>query len=79
MVSAALVLALTGALKSYREAYLLAGEYPDKSIYLMQHMFHNWFRDMSVEKMAASAVVAVAVFAVMVYPLRRLCGNAQSA
>ncbi len=44
----------------------------------MQHMFHNWFRDMSVEKMAASAVVAVAVFAVIVYPLRRLCGNAQS-
>ena len=78
MVSAALVLALTGALKSYREAYLLAGEYPDKSIYLMQHMFHNWFRDMSVEKMAASAVVAVAVFAVMVYPLRRLSDSVQS-
>lgn len=71
MVSATFVLAITGALKSYREAYLLAGEYPDKSIYLLQHMFHNWFQDMSVEKMAASAVVAVIIFAVFVYPLYR--------
>ena len=68
MASAVFILALTGAFKSYRENYLLAGEYPDKSIYMVQHMFHNWFRDMSMEKMSAAAVVIVCMFAVIVYP-----------
>lgn len=71
MCSATLILAVTGSLKTYRECYLLAGEYPDKSIYMVQHLFHNWFRDMSVEKMAAGAVVIVCVFAVIVCPFRR--------
>lgn len=71
MFSATLILAITGSLKSYRECYLLAGEYPDKSIYMIQHLFHNWFRDMSVEKMSASAVVIVCVFIVIVYLYER--------
>lgn len=76
MFSATLILAITGSLKSYRECYLLAGEYPDKSIYMIQHLFHNWFRDMSVEKMSASAVVIVCVFIVIVYPFRKRKANA---
>lgn len=75
MASAALVLAFTGTLKSYREAYLLAGEYPDKSIYMVQHMFHNWFREMSMEKIAAGAVVILVVFAAAVYPFRKKGGG----
>ncbi len=75
MFSATLILAITGSLKSYRECYLLAGEYPDKSIYMIQHLFHNWFRDMSVEKMSASAVVIVCVFIVIVYPFRKKGGG----
>lgn len=73
--SAAFVLAITGTLKSYRESYLLAGEYPDKSIYMIQHLFHNWFRDMSMEKMAAGAVMLVCIFAVIVYPFRKKGGG----
>lgn len=71
MISATVILALTSALKSYREAYLLAGEYPDQSIYMIQHVFHNWYRDMSIEKMCAGAVVIVFVFAAIVYPFRK--------
>ncbi len=67
MAIAVFILTLTRTFQSYREAYLLAGEYPDKSIYLIQHLLHNWFRDMSMEKMSASAVVIVCVFAVIVY------------
>lgn len=71
MFSATLILSVTAALKSYRESYLLAGEYPVKSIYMVQHLFHNWFRDMSVEKMSAGAVILVCMFAVMVWPFRK--------
>lgn len=71
MISATVILALTSALKSYREAYLLAGEYPNQSIYMIQHVFHNWYRDMSIEKMCAGAVIIVLVFATIVYPFRK--------
>lgn len=71
IASAIFILALTGTFKSYRESYLLTGEYPDKSIYMIQHMFHNWFRNMSMEKMSAAAVVIVCIFAVIVYPFRK--------
>lgn len=75
MASAVFTLALAGAFKSYRESFLLAGEYPDKSIYMVQHMFHNWFRDMAMEKMCAAAVVVVCIFAALVYPLRKKGGE----
>lgn len=71
MFSATLILSVTAALKCYRECYLLSGEYPDKSIYMVQHLFHNWFRDMSVEKMSAGAVILVFMFAVLVWPFRK--------
>ncbi len=75
MADAVCILAVTGVFKSYRESYLLAGEYPDKSIYMVQHMFHNWFRDMSMEKMSAAAVAVTCMFAVLVYPFRKRGGG----
>ncbi len=75
MCSAVFILAVTGTLKSYRECYLLAGEYPHPDIYLIQHLFHNWFREMSVEKMSAAAVVLVCIFAVIVFPFRKKRGE----
>ena len=75
MTSAVLILALTNAFKVYRECYLLAGEYPDKSIYMIQHIFYNWFRDMAVEKIAAGAVVTVCIFTVIVFPFRKKGGG----
>lgn len=51
------VLAILNSFKVFREAYLVAGEYPHRSIYLIQHLFNNWFRDLALDKMAAGAVV----------------------
>ena len=35
----------------------MAGDYPHESIYMMQHLFNNWFRTFSFDKMAAAAVL----------------------
>lgn len=60
------VLSLLNSFKVFREAYLVAGDYPDKSMYLLQHLFNNWFREMSFGKMAAASVVmAVIIFALI--------------
>ena len=37
------ILSILNTFKVYREAYLVAGNYPDDSIYLLQHLFNNWF------------------------------------
>lgn len=51
------VLSFLNSFKVFREAYLVAGSYPHESIYLLQHLFNNWFVDLSLDKMAAAAVV----------------------
>lgn len=35
----------------------MAGDYPDESMYLLQHLFNNWFRELSLDKLSAAAVV----------------------
>ena len=51
------ILSFLNSFKIYREAYLVAGAYPHKSIYLLQHLFNNWFVNLEFNKMAAAAVV----------------------
>lgn len=55
------VLSFLNSFKVFREAYLVAGSYPHESIYMLQHLFNNWFVDLSLDKMAAAAVVTGAV------------------
>lgn len=50
------ILSFLNSFKIYREAYLVAGAYPHQSIYLLQHLFNNWFVNMEFDKMAAAAV-----------------------
>lgn len=58
------VLSFLNSFKVFREAYLVAGSYPQESIYLLQHVFNNWFLSLSVDKMAAgAALLSLVVFA----------------
>lgn len=52
-----IILSFLNSFKIYREAYLVAGSYPHESIYLMQHIFNNWFVHLEFDKMAAAAVL----------------------
>ena len=61
------VLSLLNSFKVFREAYLIGGDYPNKSMYLLQHTFNNWFRELSFEKMSsASVVMAIAIFILII-------------
>ena len=51
------VLSFLNTFKAFREAYLVAGSYPDESMYLLQHLFNNWFTNLDFVKMAAAAVI----------------------
>lgn len=60
------ILSFLNSFKVFREAYLVAGAYPHESIYLLQHLFNNWFTNLEVDKMSASAVcIAVILFCII--------------
>lgn len=60
------VLSFLNSFKVFREAYLVAGDYPHDSMYLLQHLFNNWFRDLSFDKMAAGAVLVCLVILALI-------------
>lgn len=72
------LLSLINSFKVFREAYLVAGVYPHESMYLLQHLFNNWFLDLELGRITAAAVLVVgamltgaAVFLAVVRRLRR--------
>lgn len=60
------VLSFLNSFKVFREAYLVAGSYPHEDMYLLQHLFNNWYVNLELDKMAAAAVcVGSVLFAVI--------------
>ena len=51
------IVSLVNAFKVFREAYMIAGNYPHDSIYMLQHLFNNWFLKLDMQKMTAAAVM----------------------
>lgn len=70
------LLSLINSFKVFREAYLVAGSYPHESMYLLQHLFNNWFLDLELGRITAAAVIVVgamlAVAALLLAAARRL-------
>lgn len=60
------VLSLINSFKVFREAYLIAGSYPDSSIYMLQHLFNNWFVNLDIQKMCAAAIVVAAALLIFI-------------
>ena len=61
--------------KVFREAYLVAGDYPQEKMYLLQHLFNNWYRDLSLDKMSAAAVVTGLVIFLLILGLWKAWGK----
>ena len=43
--------------KVFREVYLLTGEYPVESLYMLQHFMNNTFKALDYQKLSAAAVL----------------------
>jgi multiple sugar transport system permease protein len=68
------VLSLLNTFKAYREAWLVAGNYPQGSIYLLQHTLNNWFGALEIEKLCAAATVTAIIILGLVALLNRAWG-----
>ena len=51
------ILSLLNGFKVFREAFLVAGAYPHDSIYMLQHLFNNWFQNLDISRLCAAATM----------------------
>lgn len=71
------VLSFLNSFKAFREAWLVAGDYPHQSMYLLQHLYSNWFRDMSFDKISAAAVVTALIVFTLIMLLQKAWDRAE--
>ena len=69
------ILSFLNSFKVFREAYLVSGAYPQEKMYLLQHLFNNWFTNLNVDKLAAAAVVIAMIFVILVAVLGKMKGS----
>jgi len=60
-----LVISIVNAFKIFREAYLLAGETPHSSIYMLQHFMNNNFSNLNYQRLSVGAVLIFMVIFMM--------------
>lgn len=65
------VLSLLNSFKVFREVWLVAGDYPQEQMYLVQHLYNNWFRELDYDKIAAASVLVSCVVLGLIALLRR--------
>lgn len=65
------VMSLLNSFKVFREAWLVAGDYPHESMYLLQHLYNNWFRELDFDKIASASVMTSAVVFMLIGFLRK--------
>lgn len=60
------VISVTNSFKSYREAFLLGGNHPHDSIYLLQHFLNNNFENLNYQRLSVAATLLFALIFVLV-------------
>ncbi|ENK0839547.1 sugar ABC transporter permease [Clostridium botulinum] len=66
------IISIINSLRVYREAYLLSGQYPDPSIYMLQHFMNNNFTNLNYQRLSTASVIVFILVAVLVYSLFKL-------
>ncbi len=60
------ILSIISSFKMFREVYLLTGDYPYESVYLMQHFMNNTFNSLDYQKLSSAAVLLSLVMIVLI-------------
>lgn len=60
------ILSLINSFKVFREVYLLTGDYPYDSVYMLQHFMNNTFRSLDYQKLSAAAIIMALVIVVII-------------
>ncbi len=74
------ILSSLNAFKNFREAFVLGGDHPHESIYMLQHFMNNNFENMNFPRLSVAAVVFFALlFCLYALLLKSPLGRGESA
>ena len=65
------ILSLLNSFRVFREAYLVAGAYPHDSMYMLQHLFNNWFQNLDISRLSAAATMMGGAIFLVILGMRR--------
>lgn len=60
------ILSIISSFKMFREVYLLTGDYPFESMYLLQHFMNNTFNSLDYQKLSSAAVLLAVVMVIII-------------
>ncbi|MCR5100533.1 MAG: sugar ABC transporter permease [Butyrivibrio sp.] len=60
------IMSLINSFKVFREVYLLTGDYPYDTLYMMQHFMNNTFASVDYQKLSAAAIIMAVIIVILV-------------
>lgn len=60
------ILSVISSFKVFREVYLLTGDYPYESLYMLQHFMNNTFNSLDYQTMSAAAVILFDIMVIII-------------
>ncbi len=60
------ILSLINSFKVFREVYLLTGDHPYDSVYMLQHFMNNMFKNLDYQKLSAGAIIMSIVIIIII-------------
>lgn len=63
------IMSIINSFKVFRETYMIAGEYPQERIYMMQHYMNNMFKSLDYQKLTSAAFLMAVVIIALVFLL----------
>lgn len=72
------IISIINSFKVFRETYIIAGAYPHKSIYMLQHFMNNVFSTLDYQKLTSAACIMfiiVIIIVLLLFKIERIISN----
>ena len=66
------IMSLINSFKVFREVYLMTGDYPYHTLYMLQHFMNNTFTSLDYQKLSSAAIIMFIVVSALVYIMYRV-------
>ena len=60
------IMSLINSFKVFRAVYLLTGDYPYDTLYMLQHFMNNTFKSLEYQKLSAAAILMCSVMVIII-------------
>lgn len=70
-----LVISIINTFKSFKEAYILCGNYPNENIYMIQHFMNNNFQNLNYTRLSVGSILIFAIIFIFIFILLKFRKN----